>query len=173
MPHRRMKAHLIAQQIRVQRVQLPQLFMPGRVVLRQKPQVLAGQNQQGRAVHAVGEHGQAFDGGGGRHFRQRMARPDPVKPADIFPGQRANLVEQWMRGRAVGNLGFREQREIIDAGQAVPEVTDGQVDMAIDDFFFQQRRRQLGEVEVQPLVPRPQTGNGLADFPVRHRVDLP
>ncbi|MNK97639.1 hypothetical protein D3C87_1179830 [compost metagenome] len=147
--------------------------MAGRVVLRQKSQVLAGQDQQGRAVHAVGEHGQALDGRGGRHFRQRMARPDPVEPADIFASQCADLAEQRMRGRAISDLGFREQREIIDAGQAMPEVTDGQVDMAVDDFFFQQRRRQFGEVEVQPLVPRPQTGNGLADFPVRHRIDLP
>ena len=41
MPDRRMKADLIAQQLGIQWMQLPQLFMLRRIVLRQKPQMLA------------------------------------------------------------------------------------------------------------------------------------
>ncbi|MNY63867.1 hypothetical protein D3C86_2008890 [compost metagenome] len=107
-------------------------------MLGQETQVLAREDKQRRAIHAVGQCGQAFDRGRCRHFRQGVAWPHPVVLGHLFASQIANLVEQRMRGPAVGDLGFLEQREVVDAGQAVPEITNRQIDMTVDDFLFQQ-----------------------------------
>ncbi|MNI44710.1 hypothetical protein D3C73_990980 [compost metagenome] len=81
-----------------------------------------------------------------------MTGPDPVVIAHVIAGQCTHVGEQRVRRGAVGDLGFLEQGVVIDVGQAVPKVTDGQVDMAVDDFLFQQGGRQFSEVEVQPLM---------------------
>ncbi|MNG12732.1 hypothetical protein D3C84_963650 [compost metagenome] len=77
-----------------------------------------------------------------------------------------------MRGAAIGDLRFPEQREVVQRVEPAPEVADGEVEVTVDDLLFEEGRRQLGELEVQPLVAGPQARDGQGDLLVGQRVDL-